>query len=101
MILRLLQTYLALSVIAVLIYIGFAGRAGLDHNKDAQYCDYYVSAEEANFHIGDDRCRIRPWFYVKMGLIAAIILVIIQSPAYVCLIVRHIYVRRRSKKPDP
>ena len=107
--LHIVHVYLVLSAIAVLVWIGMGAAFGVDHNAGATYCNYYVKGypgldpeglPEANWSIAGDPCRLRAWnIFSLYGVLALIFLAAVQSPAYLFLIVRYVFRRRRGALP--
>jgi len=78
----LLAIYLLCSTVLIFVWIGLGTVAAIDHNKDAEYCDYSAAPPGyTNFISGQD-CTIR-WGYIfaKHGLVIIAVSLITQSPA--------------------
>ena len=79
----LLAIYLLCTTVLIFVWIGLGTVAAIDHNKDAEYCDYSAAPPGyTNFISGQD-CKIR-WGYIfaKHGLVIIAVSLITQSPAF-------------------
>jgi len=90
----IVHAYLAATLIAAFNWAGTGVWSALDMNKDAGFCDYYVDRQAANFRIDGDICRLRIGNILGVyGTTFLIVLVGLQSPAYLYFTVLHL--RRR------
>lgn len=89
-------TYLIVSGLAVLGYVGMGAYIGLQHNPSAAYCDFEAPLKSRNFvNESGESCRIRGrWYFVHLVAVAEL-LVLLQWPGYTYFLVR--YIRRRRK----
>ncbi len=98
MVLRLVKFYLVLSTLVVAALFGFIIYVNLEHNPQAEFCDYYVERHEANYVSQGEPCRIRLDVLVsELGPLFLIVMAALHSPAYVYFLVRR--VRRRRAEP--
>ncbi len=99
MVLRLVKIYLVLSTLAVVAWLGLGIYISLEHNPQAEYCDYYVERHEANYVSQGEPCRIRLNALVfEFGTIFLVVTGALHSPAYLYFLVRRIR-KRRAKHP--
>ncbi len=60
MVLRLVKFYLVPSTLVVAALFGFIIYVNLEHNPQAEFCDYYVEKHWANYvKSNGEQCRIR------------------------------------------
>ncbi len=99
MVLRLVKFYLVLSTLVVAALFGFIIYVNLEHNPQAEFCDYYVERHEANYVSQGEPCRIRLVVVAfQFGLPFLIVTAAVHSPAYLYFLVRRI--RRRRAEPS-
>ncbi len=98
MVLRLAKFYVLLSTLAVVAWLGLGIYISLEHNPQAEYCDYYVEIHKANYVSQGEPCRIRLNVLVYgFGTIFLVVTAALHSPAYLYFLVRRI--RKRQAEP--
>ncbi len=99
MVLRLVKIYLVLSTFVVAAFFGVVIHAHLDHNPQAEYCDYNVERHEANYVSQGEPCRIRLMVVsLQFGRPFLVVTAALHSPAYLYFLVRRI--RKRRAEPS-
>ncbi len=99
MVLRLVKIYLVLSTLIVAALFGFVIYVNLEHNPQAEFCDYYVERHEANYVSQGEPCSIRLMVVAfQFGLPCLVVTAAPHSPAYLYFLVRR--VRKRRAKPS-
>ena len=107
---RIIQVYVVLSAILFLVWIGYMALFNAtDYNPGAVYCDYHVAGQpgaggerlpEANWSVQGEPCELQGWnVFSYFGVLALIVLAVVQSPAYLFLIVRYVFRRWRGALP--
>lgn len=90
------RVYLIITFVAVGAVAALGVAASLDHNPQQEYCVYSVDPRDVDITSSGTPCRFeRGTYYLQFGSVSAIFLGVLQTPAYLLLLVAYARAKRR------